>query len=463
MAERRRRGLGRGLGALINSDAAPEDDVSAPPADKGAHSDASDISEADIITPASGVDSTTSTDVRTEPESAGNVEEARPTRPVDVFFSAKSHVATERVSRETSSTGAGKRSTAHKRREMPEVQSVRDRLNSRSASSPSSAERSDELPSGPEVARSPGPAAPASSAENSAESSFHPAVTSNSWTSGVSRETAGAIDGAYFESIPVAHISPNPRQPRQEFDEEDMAELVHSVREIGVLQPIVVRSTGPDTYELVMGERRWRASQLAERTSVPAIVRQTSDHDMLRDALLENIHRSELNPLEEAAAYRQLLDDFNCTQDQLSERIGRSRPQISNTLRLMRLPPSVQRKVAAGVLSSGHARALLGLNSAEDMDALAQRIIAEGLSVRATEEAVTVAMREHKSSVSRETPSRRSARYQQLDEFADALTDRLDTQVKITLGAKKGRIAIDFASVDDLQRLMTMIGSTESV
>lgn len=463
MAERRRRGLGRGLGALINSDAAPEDEVFAPPADESAHGDASDISESDITTHTSGPASATSTDVLNESGSVGSVEEARPTRPVDVFFSAKSHVATERVSRETSSTGAGRRSVAHKRHEMPEVQSVRDRLNSRSASSPSSVERSDNLRSTPEATQSPSPAARASSAVNSADSSSRPAETSNSWTSGVSRETAGAIDGAHFESIPVAQISPNPRQPRQEFDEEDMAELVHSVREIGVLQPIVVRSTGADTYELVMGERRWRASQLAERTSVPAIVRQTSDHDMLRDALLENIHRSELNPLEEAAAYRQLLDDFNCTQDQLSERIGRSRPQISNTLRLMRLPPSVQRKVAAGVLSSGHARALLGLNSAEDMDALAQRIVAEGLSVRATEEAVTVAMREHKTSVSRETPSRRSARYQQLDEFADALTDRLDTQVKITLGAKKGRIAIDFASVDDLQRLMTMIGSTESV
>lgn len=462
MAERKRRGLGRGLGALINSDAAPEDEETDPPIDEGSHGDASDIPEPEIATSNSGEGPTPSTDTLTQSEVVDDADEVRPTRPVDVFFSAKSHVATERVSRETSSTGAGKRSTANKRHQMPEVQSVRERLNSRSASSPSSVERSDRLRSTSEVTHSPGFAVSVSNAVDPEDSQSNPAEMSNSWTSSVSRETTGVIDGAYFESIPVARISPNPRQPRQEFDEEDMAELVHSVREIGVLQPIVVRSTGDDTYELVMGERRWRASQLAELTSVPAIVRETSDHDMLRDALLENIHRSELNPLEEAAAYRQLLDDFNCTQDQLSERIGRSRPQISNTLRLMRLPPSVQRKVAAGVLSSGHARALLGLNNAEDMDTLAQRIIAEGLSVRATEEAVTVAMREHKSNVSRETPSRRSARYQQLDEFADALTDRLDTQVKITLGAKKGRIAIDFASVDDLQRLMTMIGSTES-
>ncbi len=206
----------------------------------------------------------------------------------------------------------------------------------------------------------------------------------------VSRETGGAVEGAEFRSIPVADIRPNPRQPRTEFEEEDMAELVHSVREIGVLQPIVVRPIQQGLYELVMGERRWRASQAAGRATVPAIVRSTKDDDLLRDALLENIHRSQLNPLEEAAAYRQLMDDFSCTQEELSARIGRSRPQISNTLRLMKLPPAVQRRVAAGVLSSGHARALLGLHDEEQIEALAARIVAEGLSVRATEEAVTL-------------------------------------------------------------------------
>lgn len=213
-----------------------------------------------------------------------------------------------------------------------------------------------------------------------------------------------------------------------------------------------------------MGERRWRASKAAERETVPAIVRSTKDDDLLRDALLENIHRSQLNPLEEAAAYRQLLDDFSCTQDELSSRIGRSRPQISNTLRLMKLPPAVQRRVAAGVLSSGHARALLGLHDGDQIEHVAGRIVAEGLSVRATEEAVTVANQgEKKEKVSRETqdPSR-TARQEQLVELSDALIDRLDTQVKITLGAKKGRIAIDFASMDDLYRLMDLIGEQPS-
>lgn len=240
-----------------------------------------------------------------------------------------------------------------------------------------------------------------------------------------------------------------------------MAELVHSVREIGVLQPIVVRPLGDDTYELVMGERRWRASKVAERETIPAIVRSTKDDDLLRDALLENIHRSELNPLEEAAAYRQLLDDFSCTQDELSTKIGRSRPQISNTLRLMKLPPTVQRRVAAGVLSSGHARALLGLQDDEQIEELAARIVAEGLSVRATEEAVTLINQGEKqqkaSRDTKETPQ--TARQQQLAELSDALIDRLDTQVKISLGAKKGRISIDFASMDDLHRLMELIGN----
>ena len=244
-----------------------------------------------------------------------------------------------------------------------------------------------------------------------------------------------------------------------------MAELVHSVREIGVLQPVVVRPLEDGVFELVMGERRWRASKAAERETIPAIVRSTRDDDLLRDALLENIHRSQLNPLEEAAAYRQLLDDFKCTQDELSDRIGRSRPQISNTLRLMKLPPAVQRRVAAGVLSSGHARALLSLKDPEQIEDFAKSIVAEGLSVRAAEEQATLQNQGgHKQGgVSRETdrlPS--SARYQQLDEFAEALTDRLDTQVKITLGAKKGRIAIDFASMDDLHRLLEMIGTRPS-
>lgn len=279
----------------------------------------------------------------------------------------------------------------------------------------------------------------------------------------VSRETSAPQDlvdvpGARFAQIKLDDIHPNRKQPRSVFDEDDMAELVHSVREIGILQPIVVRKSleksGP-AYELVMGERRWRASQLAGTETIPAIVRDTADDDLLRDALLENLHRSQLNPLEEAAAYQQLLEDFGTTHEELADRIGRSRPQVSNTLRLLKLPPLVQRRVAAGVLSAGHARALLSLPEAESIERLAQRIVAEGLSVRATEEAV--ALHQEPSSSRRATAERSSARHERLDFLAGSLADRLETSVKITLGAKKGKVSIEFASVEDLNRIMTVL------
>jgi ParB family transcriptional regulator, chromosome partitioning protein len=196
------------------------------------------------------------------------------------------------------------------------------------------------------------------------------------------------VQGARFAELPLDAVVPNPRQPRQVFDEQDMAELVHSIREVGLLQPVVVRETAPGAYELIMGERRWRASRAAGLETIGAIVRDTTDEDLLRDALLENLHRSQLNPLEEAAAYQQLLDDFGCTQEELADRIGRSRPQVTNTLRLMKLPPAVQRRVAAGVLSAGHARALLSVSHPEVQDRLAARVVAEGISVRALEEIV---------------------------------------------------------------------------
>lgn len=264
------------------------------------------------------------------------------------------------------------------------------------------------------------------------------------------------VPGAQFAEIPVGDISPNPRQPRQEFDEQDMAELVHSVREIGVLQPIVVRRKPEGSgFELVMGERRWRASQEAGLEAVPAIVRETTDDDLLRDALLENLHRSQLNPIEEAAAYQQLLEDFGATHEELADRIGRSRPQVSNTIRLLKLPPLVQRRVAAGVLSAGHARALLGLPDAPAMERLAQRIVAEGLSVRATEEAVVLF--QDPADPKKPAAPRNTARHERLDYLATSLADRLDTNVKITLGARKGRVSIEFASVDDLNRIMDVI------
>jgi ParB family chromosome partitioning protein len=266
------------------------------------------------------------------------------------------------------------------------------------------------------------------------------------------------VPGVRFAEIPVGDIHPNRKQPRTVFDEDDMAELVHSVREIGVLQPIVVRTStekGGEPYELVMGERRWRAVQAAGLDTIPAIVRDTTDDDLLRDALLENLHRSQLNPLEEAAAYQQLLEDFGTTHEQLADRIGRSRPQVSNTLRLLKLPPLVQRRVAANILSAGHARALLSLPDAAAMERLAQKIVAEGMSVRATEEAVTL-HREPAAPAKNNIP-RPGARHERLDYLASSLSDRLDTNVKISLGARKGRVSIEFASVEDLNRIMDVL------
>ncbi|MER2133704.1 MAG: ParB/RepB/Spo0J family partition protein [Arthrobacter sp.] len=279
----------------------------------------------------------------------------------------------------------------------------------------------------------------------------------------VSRETLMEVPGARFAELPIDSIHPNRKQPRSVFDEDDMSELVHSIREIGVLQPIVVRpSAEGDTehpYELVMGERRWRASREAGLSAVPAIIRSTQDVDLLRDALLENLHRSQLNPLEEAAAYQQLLDDFECSHEELAERIGRSRPQISNTLRLMKLPPLVQRRLAAGVLSAGHARALLGLSDPAEMEKLAQKIVAEGMSVRATEE--VVALSDGIRRPAKESKPKIGARHERLDYLANSLSDRLDTNVKITLGARKGKVSIEFASVDDLNRIMTVLNPAD--
>ena len=262
------------------------------------------------------------------------------------------------------------------------------------------------------------------------------------------------VPGAHLAHIDPHAIVPNPRQPRTHFDADDLAELVHSVREFGVLQPVVVRDVGDGTFELIMGERRTRAAREAGLTSIPAVVRDTADEHLLRDALLENLHRSELNPLEEASAYQQLLSDFGITQEELSTRIGRSRPQISNTIRLLKLPLPVQQRVAAGVLTAGHARAILSLDDAEAMQRLADKIVNEDLSVRAAEAAAKLA------DAARERPSRpqAGARRAHLDEVAERLGDRLNTRVKISLGARKGQVIIDFASIQDLNRILDEIG-----
>lgn len=257
----------------------------------------------------------------------------------------------------------------------------------------------------------------------------------------------------YYDELPAASITANPRQPRQTFDDEAMAELVHSLKEVGLLQPIVVRPTTPGKYELVAGERRWRAAQSAGFERIPAIVRDTADDALLRDALLENLHRSELNPLEEAAAYGQLMSDFGCTQEQLAKRIGRSRPQISNTLRLLKLPAKVQRRVAAGVLSAGHARALLVLDSAKAQETLADRIVAEGLSVRAAEEFALV----NGDHVSVATKRRKAGQKRVFGDLAAALGEEWETRVDVELGRTKGKLTVAFASVDDLKRIVTQI------
>jgi len=266
------------------------------------------------------------------------------------------------------------------------------------------------------------------------------------------------VPGATFAELPISSIVPNPKQPRQIFDDEELAELVESIREVGVLQPIVVRPAhvgeGGPQYEMVMGERRWRAARDAGLTAIPCIIRETGDDALLRDALLENLHRSQLNPLEEAAAYQQLLEDFACTHDELGQRIHRSRPQISNTIRLLKLPPLVQRRVAAGVLSAGHARAVLGLGDVEAMDRLAQRIVSEGLSVRAVEEIVALGDEPAKPRAKR---PRAGTHHSELDDLASRLGDRWDTRVSISLGRAKGRLTVEFASVEDLNRLIAVM------
>ncbi|NUS42959.1 MAG: ParB/RepB/Spo0J family partition protein [Mycobacteriaceae bacterium] len=278
----------------------------------------------------------------------------------------------------------------------------------------------------------------------------------------VPQELDAAVDGgAVYREIAPDRIEPNPKQPRHVFEEDALAELVHSIREFGLMQPIVVREIAADRYQLVMGERRWRACQLAGLEAIPAIVRQTQDESMLRDALLENIHRVQLNPLEEAAAYQQLLEEFDVTHEELASRLGRSRPVITNTIRLLKLPIAVQRRVAVGVLSAGHARALLALEGgSEAQEALAARVIAEGMSVRATEEAVTLANRD---GVEPATPraKRKPIEMPGLHDVAERLSESFDTRVTVSLGKRKGKIVVEFGSVDDLQRIVALMENSD--
>lgn len=391
----KKRGLGRGLGALISSSPS-----AAVPEEK------QDVSR------------------ETKPiESAAEASKTRATRPVDMFFEPG------RKSSAPKAPVAPSKPTKRARATMPGLSTT---LGSKSATV-----QHDDLQTEKQAIEK------ADSREVAATS---PELVE--------------VPGAQFAELDVTLIHPNRKQPRSNFDQEHMDELIHSIREIGLLQPIVVRPSREKDdvpYELVMGERRWRATQAAGLSTIPAIIRDTQDTDLLRDALLENLHRSQLNPLEEAAAYQQLLEEFECTQEVLSDRIGRSRSQISNTIRLMKLPPLVQRRVAAGVLSAGHARALLGLSNNEAIEQLAQRIINEGLSVRATEEAVALSDDKPRKPAKK---ARETQRNERLDFLATSLSDRLDTNVKIQLGSRKGKVSIEFASVDDLNRIMQVIDPT---
>ncbi|GAA3698042.1 hypothetical protein GCM10023081_38780 [Arthrobacter ginkgonis] len=470
MAEKRR-GLGRGLGALISSSPAQQAGTQEPeqtaeqestprkrPA--GTAGKLGTVAETlvqtsggtrpagrdlpDLKTPQAGAES-----------SKTGARAVRKARPVDMFFTpgkTEEEAAREAVD-ETSHAADGSDAEAQrhvagraagKRAKMPDLLGADRTREDRDAQDDAGLGESALFPTDAlGAADAPGSGDPAVVAVPDAD---------------VSRGTLVEVPGASFAELPVGSIHPNRKQPRHVFDEDHMAELVHSIKEVGLLQPIVVRPStegGEQSYELVMGERRWRATQEAGLDTIPAIIRDTQDVDLLRDALLENLHRSQLNPLEEAAAYQQLLEEFGCTQEELSARIGRSRPQISNTIRLMKLPALVQRRVAAGVLSAGHARALLGLAEAAEMEKLAQRIVNEGLSVRATEE--MVALSDGVRRPAREQKPKTSARHERLDFLANSLSDHLDTNVKISLGAKKGRVSIEFASVDDLNRIMAVI------
>ena len=328
------------------------------------------------------------------------------------------------------------------------------------------------IPEGPRPATPPGMGSPAESGataplgpsgttgRTSASFPAAPSVSRNAATSDLPGETGlQQVAGAYFEEIEVDSVTPNPRQPRRTFDDDALDELAASIKEVGLLQPVVVRKLGAGRYELVMGERRLRASQRAGLDVIPAIVRETHDDDMLRDALMENLHRQQLDPLEEAAAYQQLLDDFGATHEQLAQKIGRSRPHISNTLRLLNLPPAVQRRVAAGVISAGHARALLSIEDPQAQERLAQRIVAEGLSVRAVEEIVALG-EEGPVRTPRKLAGNRPVA-PALRVIADRLSDRFETRVKVELGRNKGKIVVEFATVDDLERIVKAMAPEE--
>ncbi|WP_143317217.1 ParB/RepB/Spo0J family partition protein [Cellulosimicrobium sp. KWT-B] len=442
----KRRGLGRGLGALIPTSSEGRRPVDvffpSPATDEAKHHETAGAAESSVDQQAKEGAATSSLTTLVADADAGPADLASLTSLSDADLAELDAVAAGDTADSSASLARTRDSSTADQAttDQATIDSVTTGTVSRETMSGSSPKAGDEQISETET----GASSPAGS------------TSVEEWAGGAADDLV-PVPGARFAELPTSSIRPNPRQPRTVFDEGELDELIGSIREIGVLQPIVVRPVPGESgaYELIMGERRWRATQAAGLDVIPAIVRETDDADLLRDALLENLHRSALNPLEEAAAYRQLLDDFGCTHEELADRISRSRPQISNTLRLLRLPPLVQRRVAAGVLSAGHARALLGLTDGAEIERLAQRIVAEGLSVRATEEIVAMGGLDGERRPPR-TP-RAGQRSAAIDELAHRLSDRFETRVKVDLGKNKGRLTVEFASVEDLNRILDVM------
>ncbi|KAB1647067.1 ParB/RepB/Spo0J family partition protein [Pseudoclavibacter sp. CFCC 14310] len=388
-------------------------------------------------------------------------------RPVDVFFDGapaggQAHSDVEAAEAAERGFEASRRGSSRRERADPTAAGGSDSANASKKSRRQKTAKTVPAPDAVEVSEADVRIEVVEQERNTAASAVLRAADEAAAAEGVSVDTVeqtpaetdlAAVPGLTLIEVSPHDVVPNPVQPRKEFDEEALDELVHSVREFGVLQPIVVRRREEGGYELIMGERRLRASKAAGLEAIPAIVRETADEDMLRDALLENLHRSNLNPLEEASAYQQLMQDFGITQEQLAQRIGRSRPQVSNTLRLLKLPTGVQSKVAAGVLSAGHARALLSLAETHDIDKVADKVIHEGLSVRETEQ-----LGERTPRRQAKAKARAGGIQDQLHEVAERLEDQLDTRVRVSLSKKKGQIVIDFATVGDLNRIVGALG-----
>ncbi|WP_250258402.1 ParB/RepB/Spo0J family partition protein [Dermabacter sp. Marseille-Q3180] len=448
----KKRGLGRGIGALIPSSEpassekpeAPEaqsPEPSAPPAEPSSpskkDSDATSASTEAEVSPSRpagtrGVDMFFSSD----DSSSGGTREHRKSADLELADSwSRDARSKRRGGKKSAAKAATSRDVAEKREEH---------VDATSAEQPSDTAPAAEAAASPTATRE----TPASSAG-----------TDHVPTSPAGQAGLVPVPGAEFVEVPISEIRENPRNPRTVFDDDELDELAYSLREVGVLQPIVVRpvtdSVDGEPFEIVMGERRWRAAKRAGLESIPAIVRSTADDDLLRDALLENLHRSQLNPLEEAAAYGQLLEDFNCTQDELADRIGRSRPQISNTLRLLRLPPLVQRRLQSGALSAGHARALLGLDDVQLQEELAQRIVSEGLSVRAVERLIANGV--ESSTATRAVP-RRSSYNPRVVSLTSQLSTKLEAPVRIDVGKRKGKVTLEFTNLDDLERIVQKLG-----